>query len=152
MYRFAYRNLGSAESWVVNHSITVGKSKRNSTVGVRWYELRNLNTAPTVFQQGTFSPDSTFRWMGSIAMDKVGNIAVGYSASSSSVFPSIRYSGRVSSDALGTLESENVLQAGGGSQLTNLSRWGDYSSITIDPSDDCTLFYTTEYLKESGTF
>ena len=153
MYRLAYRNFGPGnESWVVNHSVTVGTSKRNSHVGVRWYELQNLNTSPTVFQQGTFSPDSTFRWMGSIAMDKVGDIAVGYSASSSSVFPSIRYSGRVPGDPLGTLEAENSIKAGGGSQLPNLARWGDYSAISIDPSDDCTFFYTTEYLKSSGTF
>ncbi|PYX93849.1 MAG: hypothetical protein DMG67_03235 [Acidobacteria bacterium] len=154
MYRLAYRNFGTHDALVVNHSVTVGKGK-TSRAGIRWYELRSSTPGSgnfSVFQQGTFAPDSTFRWMGSIAMDKVGDIAVGYSASSSSVFPSIRYSGRVSSDALGTLESENVLQAGGGSQLTNLSRWGDYSSITIDPSDDCTLFYTTEYLKASGTF
>jgi hypothetical protein len=152
MYRLAYRNLGTSESWVVNHSITVGTSKRNSTVGVRWYELRNLNIAPVVFQQGTFSPDSTFRWMGSIGMDKQGNIAVGYSASSKGVFPSIRYTGRLVGDPLNTLQSENSILAGNGSQLRNLNRWGDYSAISIDPTDDCTFFYTTEYLKASGTF
>jgi hypothetical protein len=90
--------------------------------------------------------------MGSIAMDKVGNIAVGYSASSGTVFPSIRFTGRVPSDPLGTLQAENILQAGGGSQLANLNRWGDYSALQIDPVDDCTFFYTTEYLKASGTF
>jgi len=152
MYRLAYRNFASHESWVVNHSVTVGTSKRNSHVGVRWYELQNLNTAPTVFQQGTFSPDSTFRWMGSVAMDKQGNIAVGYSASSSSVFPSVRFSGRLPNDPLGTLEAENTIKIGGGSQLPNLARWGDYSAISVDPVDDCTFFYTNEYLKSSGTF
>jgi hypothetical protein len=152
MYRLAYRNLGTSESWVVNHSVKVGTSKRNSTVGVRWYELRNLNTTPVVFQQGTFSPDAAFRWMGSIAMDKQGNIAVGYSVSSSSVFPSIRYSGRLATDPLGTLESENSILAGAGSQLRSLSRWGDYSAISVDPVDDCTFYYTNEYLKNNGTF
>jgi len=154
MYRLAYRNFGTHDTLVVNHSVTVGSAKK-STVGIRWYELRSSTPgsgAFSVFQQGTYSPSSTFRWMGSIAMDKVGDIAVGYSASSSSVFPSIRYTGRVPSDAAGTLEAENVLQAGGGSQLPNLNRWGDYSSMSVDPSDDCTLFYTTEYLKASGTF
>ncbi len=154
MYRLAYRNFGTHEALVVNHSVTVGKGK-TSRAGIRWYELRSSTPGSgnfSVFQQGTFAPDSTFRWMGSMAMDKVGDIAVGYSASSSSVFPSIRYSGRVPGDALGTLESENVLQAGGGSQLTNLNRWGDYSAMSVDPGDDCTLFYTTEYLKASGTF
>lgn len=152
MYRLAYRNFGTHESWVVNHSVTVGKSKRNSTVGVRWYELQNLNTSPTVAQQGTFSPDSTFRWMGSIAMDKVGDIALGYSASSTSVFPSLRYTGRVPSDPLGTMETEATIKAGAGSQLPNLNRWGDYSAISVDPVDDCTFFYTNEYLKAGGTF
>ncbi|HEY8819120.1 MAG TPA: hypothetical protein VIM25_09915 [Candidatus Limnocylindrales bacterium] len=90
--------------------------------------------------------------MGSIAMDKVGDIALGYSASSGSVAPSIRYTGRVVTDPLGTLQAENVIKAGGGSQLPNLSRWGDYSAMTVDPVDDCTFWYTSEYLKTSGTF
>jgi hypothetical protein len=153
MYRFAYRNPTGGEVAVVNHSVTVGTSRRKSNVGVRWYQLGNLTSGtPTVIQQGTFSPDSTFRWMGSIAMDKVGDIAVGYSASSSSVFPSVRFTGRVPTDPAGTLEAENTIKAGGGSQLANLARWGDYSAISVDPSDDCTFFYTTEYLKSSGTF
>jgi hypothetical protein len=156
MYRLAYRNFGGGhESLVVNHSVQVGTNKRNPFTGVRWYELRRTPTNSgsfSVFQQGTFSPDSTFRWMGSIAMDKTGDIAVGYSASSSSVFPSLRYSGRVPTDPAGTLEAENSLKAGAGSQLPNLNRWGDYSAISVDPSDDCTFFYTNEYLKASGTF
>ncbi len=153
MYRFAYRNPAGGERAVVNHSVTVGTSKRNSTVGVRWYQLGNLTSGtPTVVQQGTFSPDATFRWMGSIAMDKVGDIALGYSASSSSVFPSLRFTGRVPTDPLGTMEAENVIKAGAGSQLPNLSRWGDYSAMSVDPVDDCTFFYTNEYLKSSGTF
>jgi len=152
MYRLAYRNFGNHESLVVNHSVAVAGNKHSSVTGIRWYELRSPNGTPTVFQQGTFSPDSTSRWMGSIAMDKVGDIALGYSASSSSVFPSIRYTGRVSTDALGTLQSENSILISSGSQLSNLSRWGDYSSLTVDPVDDCTFWYTTEYLKSSGTF
>lgn len=152
MYRLAYRNFGTYESLVVNHSVTVSGSRRNSVTGIRWYELRSPNGKPTVYQQGTFSPDSTSRWMGSIAMDKQGNIALGYSASSGSVYPSIRYTGRLASDPLNTLQAENNILAGGGSQLTNLSRWGDYSSMTVDPVDDCTFWYTTEYQKSSGTF
>ena len=156
MYRLTYRNFaGNHESLVVNHSVTVGTTKRNPFTGVRWYELRRTPSGSggfSVFQQGTYSPDSTFRWMGSIAMDKTGDIAVGYSASSSSVFPSIRYTGRVPADAAGTLQAETSLLAGSGSQLSNLNRWGDYSAISVDPGDDCTFFYTTEYLKSSGTF
>jgi hypothetical protein len=153
MYRLAYRNHGGTESWVVNHSVKVSGNNRTQVVGVRWYELRNLATAaPSVFQQGTFSPDSTSRWMGSIAMDKAGNIALGYSASSSSVFPSLRYTGRGPADAAGTMGTETVLKAGGGSQLPNLGRWGDYSAMRVDPVDGCTFWYTNEYLKTSGTF
>ena len=153
MYRLAYRNFGATESLVVNHSVQVSGNKHSSVIGIRWYEIRSPGApAPTVFQQGTYSPDLTNRWMGSIAMDKVGNIAMGYSVSSSSVFPSIRYTGRVPTDPLGTMQAENSIIAGGGSQLANLSRWGDYSALAVDPVDDCTFFYTTEYLKSSGTF
>ncbi len=152
MYRLAYRNFADHESLVVNHSVQVGTQRKTATVGVRWYELRNPNGVPTVFQQGTFAPDSTFRWMGSIAMDKLGDIAVGYSASSSSVFPAIRYTGRVLSDTLGTLQGESSIISGGGSQVGGLNRWGDYSAMTVDPVDDCTFWYTNEYLKASGSF
>jgi hypothetical protein len=153
MYRFAYRNTAAGELAVVNHSVKVSGTKRSQVDGIRWYQLGSLTSGtPAVVQQGTFSPDSNSRWMGSIAMDKVGDIAVGYSVSSSGTFPSIRFTGRVSTDPLGTLEAENSIHAGAGSQLPNLSRWGDYSAISIDPVDDCTFFYTNEYLKASGTF
>ena len=77
MYRAAYRNFGDHEAIVVNHAVTVG-----SSVGLRWYELRGVTTTPSLFQAGTYAPDTTFRWMGSAAMDQAGNIAIGYSASS----------------------------------------------------------------------
>jgi hypothetical protein len=147
MHRLAYRNIGGHESLVVNHSVTSG-----SSVGVRWYEIRSPGGTPTVFQQGTYAPDSTRRWMGSIGMDKVGNMAVGYSASSSTVRPSVRYTGRLSTDTLGTLQTENTIITGTGSQTGGLNRWGDYSAITIDPVDDCTFWYTNEYLKTTGSF
>lgn len=154
MYRLAYRRFADGhEALVVNHSVKRGGTKKNEIDGVRWYEIRSPGAAtPTIYQQGTFSPDSTSRWMGSIAMDKVGNIALGYSASSASVYPSLRYTGRLPTDALGTMEAENVILAGGGSQLRTLNRWGDYSAMALDPIDDCTFFYTNEYLKTSGTF
>ncbi|MHB8653914.1 MAG: hypothetical protein ACYDA9_08560 [Terriglobia bacterium] len=154
MYRLAYRHFADGhEALVVNHSVAASTGKRGSSgSGIRWYELRSPNGTPAVFQSGTFAPDSNFRWMGSIAMDKVGNIAVGYSVSSSQIHPQIRFTGRVPTDALGTLEGENTIIAGGGSQLRNLNRWGDYSSMSVDPVDDCTFWYTTEYLKASGTF
>jgi len=154
MYRLAYRNLGGVESLVVNHSVKAGGTKRAEIDGVRWYELRAPNGASgaTLFQQGTFAPDSTSRWMGSIAMDKVGNIAVGYSASSATLFPSIRFTGLAPGDPLGTLGAETIVLTGGGSQTGNLHRWGDYSAMTVDPIDDCTFWYTTEYEKTSGSF
>jgi hypothetical protein len=151
MYRLAYRNFGTHESLVVNHSVTVG-SKKGASVGVRWYEIRDPNGIPAVYQQGTFAPDSNFRWMGSIAMDEVGDIALGYSLSSSSVFPSIAYTGRVPGDPLGTMEGENIVINGGGSQVRSFTRWGDYSAMVIDPVDDCTFWFTTEYIASTGSF
>jgi len=147
MHRLAYRNFGDHESLLVNHSVTAGTS-----VGVRWYELRGISGTPVVYQSGTYAPDSNYRWMGSIAMDKLGDIALGYSVSSASIYPSISYTGRAPSDPLGTMQGENSIQTGAGSQTSGLSRWGDYSAMTIDPGDDCTFFYTNEYLKANGTF
>ncbi|HWS65117.1 MAG TPA: hypothetical protein VN325_20340 [Steroidobacteraceae bacterium] len=156
MYRFAYRHstaASAAETAVVNHSVKVSGTKRSQVVGIRWYQIRNLTSGtPTVQQQATYSPDSTSRWMGSIAMDKAGNIALGYSASSGSKYPSVYYTGRLASDPLGTLQSEGLLKAGSGSQTGSLHRWGDYSALALDPSNDCTFYYTNEYLKASGSF
>ena len=147
MYRLAYRNFGDHESIVVNHSVSAGGS-----VGIRWYELRNPGGAPTVYQQSTYAPDATYRWMGSAAMDHSGDIGLGYSASSSTIKPAIRYTGRAAGDPLNTLQAESTLIQGTGSQTGGLNRWGDYSSIAVDPSDDCTFWFTTEYLSANGSF
>jgi hypothetical protein len=147
MYRLAYRNFGDHESLVVNHSVAV-----NSNSGVRWYELQNPNGAVTVAQQSTFAPDTDFRWMGSIAIDRVGDIAMGYSIASTATSPSIAVTGRTPADTASTMQAETSVIAGTGSQLTGLSRWGDYSAMQVDPSDDCTFWYTTEYIKNNGTF
>jgi len=147
MYRLAYRNFGDHESIVANHSVAA-----NNTVGIRWYEIRNPGGTPLVFQQGTYVPDSDFRWMGSMSMDQYGNIAVGYSKSGPSISPGIFLTSREPGDPAGTLRAEQAIWAGGGSQLTDLSRWGDYSSIETDPVDDCTFWYTTQYLPADGTF
>jgi len=147
MYRLAYRNFGTHESLVVNHSVTAG-----SGGGVRWYEIQNPSGTPTVAQQSTFAPDSNYRWMGSIAMDQSGDMAVGYSVASSSLNPTIRYTGRVPTDPSGTMEAEVNVVTGTGSQTTGLSRWGDYSAMQVDPVDDCTFWYTQEYIKTNGTF
>jgi len=151
MYRLAYRNLTDHEALVVNHSVVAGTGRKPPT-GIRWYELRVSGASLTVFQQGTFAPDTNHRWMGSIAMDKVGDIAVGYSVSSSQVFPSIRYTGRVPSDLAGTMQTEKTIIAGAGSQTQRLSRWGDYSAMSVDPVDDCTFWYTNQYEKTTGSF
>jgi hypothetical protein len=148
MFRLAYRNFGDHEAVVVNHAVTAGTS-----VGVRWYELRGLSGTPTVFQQGTFAPDSTFRWMGSMAIDQVGNIGLGYSASSSTLHPQIRVTGRLAGDAAGLMtQGESTVLAGSGSQTANLSRWGDYASMTVDPTDGCTFWFAQEYVPTNGTF
>ena len=159
MYRLVYRHFADGhESLLVNHSVFVSGNRKSQVTGVRWYELRNpsggtmASGTPVVFQQGTYSPDGTSRWMGSIAQDKLGDIALGYSASSSTVFPSIRYTGRVPTDASGTMEAENTILTGSASQTGSLHRWGDYSAMTVDPVDDCTFWYTTEYIPSNGSF
>lgn len=159
MYRLVYRHFADGhESLLVNHSVYVSGNRKSQVTGVRWYELRNpsggtmASGTPVVFQQGTYSPDGTSRWMGSIAQDKLGDIALGYSASSSTVFPSIRYTGRVPTDASGTMEAENTILTGSASQTGSLHRWGDYSAMTVDPVDDCTFWYTTEYIPSNGSF
>jgi hypothetical protein len=148
MYRVVYRNMGTHEALLASHTVDSG----GSVAGVRWYELRNPNGSPTVFQQGTHTlGDGVERWMGSIGMDHQGNIAVGYSASSGSVFPSIRYAGRLVTDPPGVMsQGEASIIAGTGSQTGPGARWGDYSMMSVDPVDDCTFWYTTEYIQVTG--
>ncbi len=142
MYRLAYRNLGGHESLVVNHAVTSG-----SSVGIRWYEIRV--PGPTLFQSGTYAPDTRYRWLGSIAQDKRGDMAMGFSISGSAVHPGISYTGRLASDPKGLMaQGETSLIVGEGSQ--NGARWGDYSSMTVDPNDDCTFWYTSEYIRADG--
>jgi hypothetical protein len=153
MYRLSYRNFGDHEALVINHSVTSG-----SGVGIRWYELRNAagqtfgSAAPVLFQQGTYAPTNDFRWMGSAAMDKTGGIAVGYNISSSSIVPSIRYAYRGPADPLGTMGNETSILVGSGSQTGNLTRWGDYSTISVDPVDGCTMVFTTQFQPANGSF
>ena len=146
MYRFAYRNFGTRESLVMNHTVNV-----SGHAGVRWYELRKTTGPWSIYQPGTFSPSSDSRWMGSVAMDKNGDIAVGYSVSSTSVYPSIRYAGRLASDPLGALsQGEATLVAGTGEETDVSGRWGDYSSMNVDPTDDCTFWYANEYFSTTS--
>jgi hypothetical protein len=158
MYRLAYRNNGTQaspqESLVTN--IVVSSTTPSTHNAIRWYEFRNSGnstTTPTLFQQATFDPDANYRWLGSMAMDKDGDIALGYSKSSSSTFPSIWITGRLAGDTVNTMGAEVQVQAGSGSQdSTGQNRWGDYSSMTLDPVDQCTFYYTNEYLKTTGAF
>ncbi|HYP39168.1 MAG TPA: hypothetical protein VEX13_02310, partial [Chloroflexia bacterium] len=143
-FRLAYRNYLSHESLVTSQSVEA----QPGVAGMRWYELRSPNTTPVIFQQGTYSPDTTIhRWMGSIAMDGSGNMALGYSVSNgTNVFPGMRYTGRLASDPLGTMpQGEGIMINGTGSQ-TGSPRWGDYTSMNVDPSDDCTFWYTNEFV------
>ncbi len=149
MFRLAYRNLGTHEALVATHSVNALSS--GTQAGVRWYEIRNPAGTPSIFQQGTYAPDATHRWMSSIAMDGSGNIAMVYSAASSSVYPSIRYTGRLAGDALGQMpQGESTLIAGSGSQTGTGSRWGDYAQMAVDPTDDCTFWMTHEYMPTTG--
>jgi hypothetical protein len=143
MYRLQYRNFGDHESLVMNHTVNVGADR----AGIRWYELRRDVDDWAIFQQGTYTADDdASRWMGSIAQDRDGNIALGFSVSGPSTFPSIRYVGRLSGDPPGAMtQSETSLIEGGGVQTFAGGRWGDYSAMAIDPVDDCSLWYTQEY-------
>jgi hypothetical protein len=142
MYRLQYRKFNTYQSMVCNHTVNMGSNQ----AGIRWYELRNTGSGWTVYQQSTYSPDSKSRWMASMAQDTSGNIALGFSLSSSSTYPSIRYTGRLKNDPLNTMTyAEHGIINGGGSQTSSSSRWGDYSSMTVDPAVPNTFWYTQEY-------
>ncbi|MBK7539057.1 MAG: proprotein convertase P-domain-containing protein [Myxococcales bacterium] len=149
MNRLAYRRFTSHESLLFSHAVNAGISG-----GVRWYEVRGgTGKTPTVYQQGTYAPDSAYRFMSSLAMDSVGNVALGYAISSATISPGIRYTGRLASDPLGTFgQGEGTIVAGFGAQVGGLSRYGDYSSLNVDPTDDCTFWYTQEYIGATGAF
>ncbi|MFN0086537.1 MAG: hypothetical protein ACKVX9_14205 [Blastocatellia bacterium] len=153
MYRLSYRNLGTREALLVNHSVAT-----SGVSGIRWYELSNAtgqtltSAAPVVRQQGTFAPTAEYRWMGSAAMDQTGGIGVGYNVSSSSIKPSIRYAFRGPNDTLGQLGGETSVLVGPGAQTGTLSRWGDYSTISVDPVGGCNMVFTTEYIPSNGSF
>ena len=149
-FRLAYRNFKTYESLVTNQSVEATQG----VAGARWYEIRRDGAGTySLYQQGTYAPgDGVHRWMGSIAMDKKGNMALGYSVVNGvDVFPGIRYTGRLASDPPGqmTLGEETIIN-GSGVQLTTNSRWGDYTDITVDPTDDCTFWYVNEYYTLAG--
>jgi len=150
MYRFAIRHFADHDRAVVNHAVANG-----SQVAVRWYEIYDPAGSVTLNQQGTFAPDTTYRWMASMAEDLTANIGLGYSASSSTIHPGIRFTGRVPSDPLGTMETEASIVVGTGSQTPSANagnRWGDYTAMVVDPADDCTFWYVDQYEKANGVF
>jgi hypothetical protein len=166
MYRFAYwedpplASVGSSaprplpsQHWLVSHAVTASAGQN----AMRWYEFTAPIRAITVsglslFQSGTYAPDSNHRWMGSLARDKSGDILMGYSVSSADVYPSIAVAGRVVTDPLGTLEPEVLILSGTGSQINSYGRWGDYTNMAIDGSDGCTFWYTNEFYATTSSY
>jgi Carboxypeptidase regulatory-like domain len=151
MYRVGYRNFGTHESLVLNHTVNA----TGHQAAVRWYELRNPGTAPTLAQQGTYAgptPDLNQRWMASIAQDNSGNIALGYSKSSPTLLPEIDVAGRRANDPAGLLGSEILMKASSGVQVLTGNRWGDYSTMSVDAHDGCTFWFTSEYIPNEGQF
>jgi hypothetical protein len=150
MYRLVYRNFGTHDALLGTQVVDPAGAV---PAAVRWFEIRNPNAnPPVVYQNSTFAPGTDSRWMSSAAFDKRGNIGVGYSVSSAAMNPAIKVTGRLRNDPKNLMRTEVLVQAGGGSQTTTLSRWGDYSTMQIDPSDDCTFWYTTQYIGSNGTF
>ena len=149
IWRLAYRKMQGYESLVTNQSV----ESRPGVGGTRWYEIQRVNGAYSIRQQGTIDPgDGIHRWMGSIAQDKRGNMAVGYSVvNGTDVYPGIRYTGRLATDPPGQMpQGEGVVVNGSGVQLTVNSRWGDYTSMNVDPTDECTFWYVNEYYTAEG--
>ncbi len=143
LHRLAYRNFGSSQALVTAH---VADASGTDHAGMRWYEIRNAGPGWGLAQSSTFAPDANHRWMGSIAMDASGNLGLGYTTSSATLFPSLNYSGRYATDPAGTLtQGEGTLIQGTGSALHPASRWGDYSTMSVDPNDGCTFWYTGAY-------
>jgi hypothetical protein len=149
IWRLAYRNFKDYEALVTNQSVEALPAE----AGTRWYEIRRTDDAYSVHQQSTYAPgDGIDRWMGSIAQDKKGNMALGYSVvNDTDVFPGIRYTGRLAGDPLNQMTlGEGTIIDGTGVQTTLNSRWGDYTSMNIDPVDDCTFWYVNEYYTLEG--
>ena len=155
LFRLAYRNFGNHESLVTNQSVSAGTGPNGEVSGIRWWELRSPNSSPVIFQEGTYAPgltDGIHRWMGSIAMNSLGDMALSYSASDgTTTFPSVYYTGRHAGDPPGQMTlGEGSVMNGTGSQ-TGSNRWGDYTSIDIDPLDDTTFWVVNEYVPTTSS-
>ena len=157
LFRFAYRNFGDHESLVTNQSVNAGTGPHGTVSGIRWWELRSPNNNPVIFQEGTYAPgltDGIHRWMGSIAMNSLGDIALGFSAANKTnpaLFPSVFYTARHAGDSPGQMTlGEGSIINGTGSQ-TGSARWGDYSAIDVDSTDDTTFWYISEYVPTTSS-
>ena len=153
MYRLQFRNFGNHWSMVVNHTVNAG----SNIAGIRWYELRKTTGDWFVYQQSTYAPsDGNCRWMGSMAMDTAGNIGLGFPISSSNMYPAVKFTGRMKNDPLNTLDlPEKGIYYGTGSNSVSdgngYCRWGDYSTMTVDPSDGMTYWYSQQYNTSMGS-
>jgi len=151
MYRLARFDDGTTQHFLVTHSV-----QDTAATAARWYEFRasSGSTSLSLYQSGQTPDDREYRWMGSIARDKLGNIALGYSRSSAAAgdYPSIYLSGQTAGEPAGTTDAESLIFAGSGSQFRTGNRWGDYSGMALDGADGCTFWYTTEYYKTDGSF
>jgi hypothetical protein len=149
-WRLAHRTFSGYESMVTNQSVEA----RPGQAGVRWWELRRDRRGDyRIHQEGTFAPDDTVnRWMGSIAQDRRGNAALGYSVvNGTDIYPGIRYTGRRAGDRRGQMTLGEATVVNGTAAQTSLnSRWGDYTSMNVDPADDCTFWYVNEYYTQAG--
>ncbi len=147
MARLVYRRIGNQESLVAVHSVNTSAGGG----GVRWYEFRvNKDRSVRLHQQGTYAPEGFYRWMASPAIDRFGNIGIGYSFGGAPNFAGQRFAGRRANDPLGKLTLREVVLAEG-EAAQNAMRWEDYTQTAIDPSDDCTIWYVGDYLKKGET-
>jgi hypothetical protein len=157
LFRLAYRNFSDHESLVTDQPVSAGNGPNGEIAGMRWWEVRDPNGSPTIFQEGTYAPgltDGIHRWMGSIAMNSLGDIALGFSASNDNnpaVFPSVFYTARHAGDPPGQMTlGEGSIIDGTGSQ-TGSQRWGDYTAMVVDPTDDTTFWYINEYVPTTSS-
>jgi hypothetical protein len=153
MFPLEYRNDGTNQHLVFTDSVR----SKFGTSGIRWYDLTEP-TATTdgsgwaVTDQGTYAPDAKYRWMGSAATNAAGDVALGFSISSSHIHPAIGVAGRLVTDPPGEMTSASTVFHGQGSETGKYGRWGDYSSMWVDPRDDCTFWYTSMYYKANTVF
>lgn len=154
MYRIPYYAYGDHDSMLIIHTIQQPQSDSYRDVTTRWYEVRvtEEDVTPTLYQQGNYNPDDTSRWMGSIAMNSNGAIVLGYSVSSTSVYPGIRFAYRFPDNRLGKMNPEQTIIDGTGYQVSTYNRWGDYSCMSLDPTDENMFWYTQQYIETSGSF